>query len=330
MSRSFLIIQTAFTGDAILATSVAESLYNADKKNTIDILVRKGNESLFKGHPIIRNILVWDKKTNKYSNLFSTLKKIRENKYDVVINLQRFASTGFLTAFSNAKTKVGFNKNPLSFLFSKSVKHIIEANTHEIDRNFSLLNGFVSGSVSRPKIYPADEDFKKVIDLKKKSYITIAPSSVWFTKTFPAYKWMELIKKYNDSSPDTVVYLLGSKDEFEHAEYIKTKSGFKNVKNLCGTLSLLESAALMKDAEMNYVNDSAPLHLASAVNAPVTAVYCSTVPLFGFGPLSDNSRIVETKLNLNCRPCGLHGFKECPLTHFKCAHSIEINDIFSA
>jgi ADP-heptose:LPS heptosyltransferase len=45
----------------------------------------------------------------------------------------------------------------------------------------------------------------------------------------------------------------------------------------------------MKDAAMNYVNDSAPMHFASAVNAPVTAVYCSTIPAFGFGPLSDRS-----------------------------------------
>ena len=83
----------------------------------------------------------------------------------------------------------------------------------------------------------------------------------------------------------------------------------------------------MKDAEMNYVNDSAPLHLAGAMNASVTVIYCSTVPDFGFGPLSDNSRIVETKIKLNCRPCGLHGYRECPLTHFKCAHSIKIEEV---
>ena len=85
----------------------------------------------------------------------------------------------------------------------------------------------------------------------------------------------------------------------------------------------------MKDAEMNYVNDSAPLHLAGAMNAPVTVVYCSTIPDFGFGPLSDNSKIIETKLDLKCRPCGLHGYKECPLTHFKCAHSIDIIEAIS-
>ena len=63
---------------------------------------------------------------------------------------------------------------------------------------------------------------------------------------------------------------------------------------------------------MNYVNDSAPMHMASAVNAPTTAIYCSTIPSFGFGPVATDSVIVETKKELECRPCGLHGRKKCP------------------
>jgi heptosyltransferase-2 len=63
------------------------------------------------------------------------------------------------------------------------------------------------------------------------------------------------------------------------------------------------------------------------VNAPVTAIFCSTVPAFGFTPLSDKSFIIETKEQLTCRPCGLHGKKACPLGHFKCGYGIETNSI---
>jgi len=97
--------------------------------------------------------------------------------------------------------------------------------------------------------------------------------------------------------------------------------------NLAGKLSFLESAALMKDAKMNFTNDSAPMHLASAVNAPVTAIFCSTVAAFGFGPLSDDSFVVETKEQLDCRPCGLHGFSKCPEKHFKCALTINSDQL---
>jgi len=79
----------------------------------------------------------------------------------------------------------------------------------------------------------------------------------------------------------------------------------------------------MQNAVRNYVNDSAPLHLASALNAPVSVFYCSTSPKFGFGPLSEDSKIIEVK-NLDCKPCGLHGHRSCPKGHFKCGNELEL------
>ena len=93
---------------------------------------------------------------------------------------------------------------------------------------------------------------------------------------------------------------------------------------------LLESAALMAQAAWVLTNDSGPLHLASAVNAPTVAVYCSTVPAFGFGPLSDRSRVVESAESLPCRPCGVHGKTSCPLGHFACGESITVEQVLSA
>jgi heptosyltransferase-2 len=59
------------------------------------------------------------------------------------------------------------------------------------------------------------------------------------------------------------------------------------------------------------------------MDAPVTAFFCSTVPAFGFGPLSIQQTIIEVK-GLSCRPCGLHGYKSCPQGHFKCAHELDM------
>ena len=151
-------------------------------------------------------------------------------------------------------------------------------------------------------------------------YITIAPASVWFTKQWPAEKWIELVKtlptKYR-------ILLIGAPGDIPLCERIAQQAGRGEV--LAGKLALLGTAALMEGAAMNYVNDSAPLHIASAMKAPVTAVFCSTVPAFGFGPLNANGCIVERAEPLYCRPCGLHGFKACPEGHFKCAFEIRIN-----
>jgi heptosyltransferase-2 len=312
-----LIIQTAFIGDVILATALVEKLSAFSSDAQIDFLLRKGNETILANNPHIREILIWDKKNGKYRNLRQMLKRIRSRKYDVVVNVQRFISTGVLAAFSGAKRIIGFDKNPLSFLFTNKVKHVIgskEHPVHEVQRNLALISELTDGSMVRPKVYPSEKDFQQV--KTEGSYVTMAPASVWFTKQLPVPKWLEAIALL---PAEVSVYLIGGREDIPLCEAIRRSSGRDNVINLAGRLSLMESAALMKNALMNIVNDSAPLHLASAVNAPVTAVFCSTIPAFGFGPLSDQSTIIETKLALDCRPCGLHGFRRCPKGHFRCA-----------
>lgn len=325
----FLIIQTAFIGDVVLATAVIEKLHQHFPDAEIDCLVRKGNESLLENHPHINQLLVWDKKKNKLSNLFRLIVDIRKKKYNAVINLQRFFSTGLLTAFSGAHRKIGFNKNPLSFLFSKKIKHefgTAQNPIHEVDRNLSLIKSFTDFKSIKPRLYPTANNFKTVETLKQQKYICVAPGSVWFTKQFPENKWIEFIRKVDASF---VIYLVGSDTDKAMSERIKTACTGQNVHNLAGKLSLLETAALLKDAKMNYVNDSAPLHMASAMDAPVTAIFCSTVPTFGFGPLSEKSYIIQTEKKLTCKPCGLHGKNKCPQSHFDCANTIKVQQLMS-
>jgi heptosyltransferase-2 len=134
-----LIIQTAFIGDVILATALVEKLHQFYPNSQLDFLLRKGNEGLLENHPIINNVLIWDKREKKYDNLKVISKSIKKTRYDAIINLQRFASTGLITAFSGAKHKIGFKKNPLSFSFTKKVEHKIGDGTHEVERNQQLI-----------------------------------------------------------------------------------------------------------------------------------------------------------------------------------------------
>lgn len=320
--KNFLIIQTAFIGDAILATAVIEKLHSYYPESKINILVRNGNEGLFTNHPYLNKCLIWNKSEGKYKSLFTTLQTIRKNNYSHVINLHRFASSGFLTAFSGASEKIGFDKNPLSSLFTKRIKHNIGDGKHEVERNQLLIEHLTDSISAKPKLYPSNDDELKINTLIKKPFICMAPSSVWFTKQLPKEKWIELISKINSSC---TIYILGGKSDKTYCDEIIKESKASNCVNLCGTLNLLQSAALMQKAEMNYVNDSAPLHLCSATNAPVTAFFCSTIKDFGFGPLSEKKFVVETSEILDCRPCGLHGYKECPKGNFKCGFGISIN-----
>lgn len=320
----FLIIQTAFIGDVILATPIIEKLNFLYPESQIDFLLRKGNEGLFDYHPYIEKLYVWDKGKGKYKNLLKIIGKIRKHKYDYVINLQRFAATGFVTFLSKANNKIGFDKNPFSKTFTKVIPHQINNGKHETIRNLELIKHFTNDSIFLPQLHPSWVEFDKMQSFKNDPYICIAPASVWFTKQFPKEKWIELIKLLNDKYK---IYLIGGKTDANLCDEIIKKSQVKRIDNMAGRLTFLETSALIKNSEMNYVNDSAPMHIASAVNAATTAVFCSTIPEFGFGPLGDSSRIVQAKEKLNCRPCGLHGKSACPEGHFNCAYSIDIKDL---
>ena len=323
--KSFLIIQTAYLGDVILATPVVEKLKAHFPEAKIDFLLRKGNESLLENHPHINEILIWDKSENKKKNLFKLSKKVRKRNYECVINLHRFTSSGFITMRSGAKIKLGFEKSPFSFTYNQSFKHAIGKGTHEIDRNLSVISQITDSQQYLPKLYPSKLAFEKTEEYKTGEYICIAPTSVWYTKQLPDDKWIELINRIDQKNVTT--YLIGGPEDRAACGSMKSRTLNDNVINLAGKLSILESAALMRDAKMNYVNDSAPLHLASAIDAPVTVFYCSTVPDFGFGPLSGNATIIQTTEELKCRPCGLHGFKDCPKKHFKCGLSIDTKSL---
>jgi heptosyltransferase-2 len=313
-----LVIQTAFIGDAILASSVIEELAAQRPHARLTLLVRKGNEGLFKEHPRLKEILVWDKSQQKLANLFGLLRQIRKSQFDAVINLQRFASTGILTAFSGAQVRIGFDKNPFAFAFTHKVGHRINAHSeavHEIERNGALVQALTGQWLQkRPKLYPTPAQFEAAHQRINGAFITLSMHSVWSTKKAKDSFWLQVVKAY----PQQTIFFLGGTNERKATDEFIAGCGHAHAINLCGELSLLESAALMSSATMNFSNDSGPLHLCSAMNAPVTAVYCSTVPAFGFGPLSDHQRIIQTPLDLPCRPCGLHGHKSCPQGHFKC------------
>ncbi|MDG1350828.1 MAG: glycosyltransferase family 9 protein [Crocinitomicaceae bacterium] len=318
MKKKFLIIQTAFIGDVILATPVINNLYQSNIPIEIDVLVKKENASVLKNHSQINQLFTLDK-SSKFSSALSLIRHFRKKKYDVVINLQRFTTSGLITAFSGGAIRIGFDKNPLSLFYSKKYSHTIGDGTHEVDRNLKLIEDWVSTPDRMPNLLLSNEEIQEIKKFQNKSYVCLAPASVWATKEAPESIWVKTISQ--TSQKIQCFYLIGGPGDFDKCEKIKEAVKDREIINLCGKLNLRTSAALMKDASMNYVNDSAPLHLASSVNAPVRAFFCSTSPAFGFGPLSSDSKIIEVQ-NLQCKPCGLHGHKSCPKGHFRCGKEL--------
>lgn len=319
--QRFLIIQTAFLGDVILSTPVISELKRIYPNALIDVVVRKGNESLLSNNTKINQLFIWDKRNKKYKNLMALIKAVRKQKYTEVITLQRYANAGLITRFAKTKFRIGFDKNAFSWMYDKRITHSLLEGSHEVERNLRTISHHGAKVLIRPELFPSPQDYSIAKKNCNSPYYCLAPGSVWKTKRLPESKWKELIQHLVKKGE---VLLIGGPDDIELCEDIRSVFP-KGVKNLAGKLSLLQSAALMKGATMNFVNDSGPLHIASAMNAPTRAFFCSTIPQFGFGPLAENSKVIETKKDLDCRPCTFHGRNECPLGHFECGYTIDVS-----
>ena len=338
-SKTILIIQTAFIGDTILASHFARAVKDQFPNSKIHFFLRKGNESVIQGLPTIEKTWIWDKAGGKTKNLFKLILEMRKTKYDHVFNLHRHFNSGLVTALMRSPMKVGFKQNPLSFFYDEKINHLIPHRPvenekviwHEVQRNLQLLRLAAptleisnDSKLYRPELPIQQKNRDKVLPYITGDYFVVAPASVWFTKAWSESKFRELTQELSKLGK---VYFIGAGADKDLCDRIGADT--PNTVNLCGQLNLLDSAALMEKAKRVFVNDSAPLHLASCVNAKTTAIFCSTVPAFGYTPLAQDSVVIDTGDRLSCRPCGLHGHKACPLTHYKCSLDIEIREVLA-
>lgn len=322
--RKVLFIQTAFLGDVVLSTSVMEAWHKAHPEDAVDVLVRKPMQTLFEGHPWLREVHAWDKRPRvKGKDWRRLIKVIRSRRYDVVVNLHRHASSGILTALSMAEVRIGYANNPLAWRFTHRVPHVWGTGIHEVERHASLVAPFVNGATSEPQLHPLPEHVAEAEAAGARGAILVFPGSQWATKAWPEGQFSKLLSEMNEG-----VLLLGSPSE--RALCARLAEGRPHVRDASGTLSLLGIAAAIRMARVVLVHDSAPLHMASAMGTPTVALFVSTVPRFGFGPRNQPHSVEEAPVELPCRPCGMHGRKRCPEGHFRCGWELSVAQVLKS
>ena len=159
--------------------------------------------------------------------------------------------------------------------------------------------------------------------LNKLQYLCFAPGAAHKTKTWPMENVAELVYRVVRETPFKAV-LLGSKAEHEKFKIIPEN---ENVINLAGSLTLLKSAKVLKESAGIITNDSGLMHMASALQKPIIAIFGSTTRELGFFPYRSESTVIENE-NLWCRPCSHIGRNKCPLGHFKCMKEITVDRVF--
>jgi heptosyltransferase-2 len=324
-----LVIQTAFLGDVILTLPLVQEAKRRFPSARIDVVVRPQASELFANHPSVGNIFAYDKrgKDKGVTGFLRMMKLLKTEHYDVALIPHRSLRSVLLASVSGIPVRIGFNNSTAKSLLTNIVRY--QSDRHEIERNISLLDPFSVAGTGRvlPSLYPGDGERNVIERLLASSginltrpVIAVAPGTIWNTKRWLKERFAELVG--NLTQQGCSVVLVGSETDAPLSEEIKSLSKSKYALNVAGTLTLLQSAELIRRCRAIVSNDSAPMHMAVAVRTPVVAIFGATVPAFGFAPYGEHDVVVET-LGLACRPCSIHGGHACPVGTFDCMKNVE-------
>ncbi len=329
MEERYLIIQTAFIGDAVLTLPMIEKLKETNRNALIDVIAIPGTAEIFRNSPFVNEVLVFEKRRKHKSllGIYSFARILRERGYRKIYSPHRSFRTSLLVLLTGLKDTFGFDTASMSFIYGTKIKY--QSAYHEVRRLLEIIS------------YPTDETSWKIIPAVKTNgeavkkaeelldgftgnVIAIAPGSVWETKKYPQQSYRRLIELITEAGFSCV--LVGGKEDAAMCSQL-AEGMVEKVISLAGKLSLTESVFLLKKCRLIVSNDSAPTHLSLMANIPAITVYCSTVPEFGFYPYHSKSRYLSYN-GLKCKPCGIHGHNKCPIGTFECAYRITPESIF--
>ena len=285
-------------------------------------------------NPHLNEVIVYDKrgKNKGPKNFFKMVEKIKMKDFDLAIIPHRYLRSALLAYLARVPQRIGFDKSVGSFLFTKKVTY--QSNWHEVERNLHLLDDFSYDLLDgTPELFPSTEDYSYASQLLRDSGVKendktvgIAPGSVWATKRWLPERFAEISDLLIKEAGAKVIFLGSNEDEelcSETANLMEEKPVI-----LAGKTNVLQSAAIISKCKVILSNDSAPVHIASAMKKPVVAIFGSTIPEFGFAPYGEGNIVIEKKME--CRPCGIHGKNRCPEKHFKCMTEITTKEVVQA
>lgn len=321
-----LLINTAFIGDIILQTALIKAIKQLYPNCVLDVVVIPQSAGVLNHNPNVNKVILFDKRKNKLKAFFKTVFKLRKEKYDIAFLPHSSATTLQLAFFAGIKQRIGYAKNKGSFLLTNKVE--FKKSGHRIYKNLDLLKPLTNKTFeASTEMFFNQTDEEKALSFltnqNKGNVVAISPGSVWATKRWGENNYKQLVDLLVDEG--FTVVLTGSQGEHNLCQSVMAE---KNCINTAGELSLTQTAALVKNCSLMICNDSGALHIANAMQTPVFAFFGPTVKKFGYYPYRPYDKLFEVKLD--CRPCGKHGGKSCPLGTHACMQKIKPQFVFAA
>lgn len=330
-----LILKPSSLGDVVHALPTLAVLRQHYPSSKIVWLIKEewaemleGNADLDDVIPVKFNLRHWP----------SIIRRVREQQFDLVVDLQGLFRTGLLARISGASVRIGFaaGREGSTWFYTDRVTLPLPMNRpwrllemHAVDRNLAIAQ-YLGADISNPRFsIPEMEVDQTVIDQylekagvqKGDKLISIAPLSREDVKCWPLDRFVELAQEIAHW-PKCKVVLLGSLSQAWIVEKF-SQIGSSNLINMVGTLRLRQLGTFLRRTRVLITNDSAPMHIAAAVDVPVLGIFGPTHTV-ATGPYGATTHHVMST-EISCRPCGK---KTCHQNIQKeCLTAISVEDV---
>ena len=330
--RSILLIRLSSLGDILLMTPLLNLLRTACPQARIDVLVKAEYRDLLRAHPGITRLLTFD----SGRSLLDTLRSLRADHYDLALDLHGTPRSQLLLRGLRARRKLTYNKRVLRrALLVRLGWNTLRRMTPVPELYAAPLRRLgLTGRLGAPTMHLDPESTeamqahvaRSLPDAPNQPLLAVAPGARWPTKCWPVERFAAVARDLAREKQAAVV-ILGGPDEAPLARTLCDRLNVPAV-NCAGTLSLMHSAALLSRCRLLISNDSGLMHMATALQVPVVAVFGPTVQEFGFYPFQARAEVVSEPLP--CRPCSTKGSRRCPRGHHACMQDISSARVLAA
>lgn len=274
----------------------------------ITYLTKPQYQKLVNPNPNVDSVLSWEGP--------ATITQLQAEKFNYVIDLHHNIRTLRIKKALGAK-HYSFPKKNIQKWLKVNFKMDVMPDVHIVDRYFEAVEPLGVHNDEQGLEYhfinPTTPNLAKW-ELQDQPFMCFAIGGQFATKKMPDHKIIEVLQKLEQK-----VVLLGGKEDQDSGTKIATESG-PHVLNLCGQLSIDESAHLIHQCRVLLTHDTGMMHIGAALQKPVVSIWGNTTPEFGMYPYrpkaEDQYSIHE--VNVKCRPCSKIGYQKCPKKHFNC------------
>ncbi|HLB01225.1 MAG TPA: glycosyltransferase family 9 protein, partial [Bacteroidota bacterium] len=302
-----LIIRFSSIGDIVLTNPVIRFLRKQFPGARLDFLTKKRYADLLRWNADLSNVILLE--SDDDGGLGQLRRKIREIRYDLIVDLHNSLRSRYLRTFAGARSVRVVNKHAIRRSLLVVFKKNLFKNVRSVpDRYCDTVRRF--GDPDTRVDFPLPgEIVETATGLMYAGKFTVndrivgfAPSAAYFSKRWPMDRFVKLGKSLA-SSDSVKIIIFGSADDTEMcadiAHLVNSGAGAHCAENYAGRLSLAETAVVAGHCSVFVTNDTGVMHLAAARGARVVALFGSSVREFGFSPQGEGNVVLESR-GLEC------------------------------